>query len=447
MTGAADTGFMGRKRARQMRYLSQAIQLEEAVNPHIMRATMTVVSLAVLAFIGWAALTNVNEVARMSGEIIPYGSQQMVQHFEGGIISAIHVKDGDVVKQDQILITLSDASIREDRRRAISKQDSLELQIERLRAYLEMREPDFSRFKTLPDAIIADQMSFFNGMRDAREKEAQVIRDQIAQKQQLLSSYQAAIDTAQQDYKITSDIYERRAALNRQGYASDMQLLADKKQLNDIKGRIKQYESQILMAKSEIKEYEVRLESFDAGNRDQVNTELDQILAEKEQNIQVIRKLDERIGRLDIRSPAHGFVKGLSVNTIGAVIQPGQTIMEIVPVDRRLEVRVKILPKDIGHLAIGQMVQVKFSTYDFSRYGSVQGKLDRISATTFTGENGDRYYQGFILLDKNYVGDSPENIVLPGMTVMADVITGEKTILQYLLKPIHVSLKTAFTER
>ena len=107
----------------------------------------------------------------------------------------------------------------------------------------------------------------------------------------------------------------------------------------------------------------------------------------------------------------------------------------------------KISPQDIGHLKVGQAVQVKFSTYDFSRYGFVKGTLDQISATTFQGDKGERFYQGRILLDQNYVGNDPDNVVMPGMTVMADVITGEKTILQYMLKPIHLSMKTAFTER
>ena len=167
----------------------------------------------------------------------------------------------------------------------------------------------------------------------------------------------------------------------------------------------------------------------------------------RRKNIEIINKLEERTSRLNLRAPARGLVKGLSVNTIGAVIQPGQTLMEIVPLDKDLEVSVKISPQDIGHLEVGQPVQVKFSTFDFSRYGSVQGHLEQISATTFSGEQGERYYQGRVSLVQNYVGTNPDNQIMPGMTVMADVITGEKTILEYMLKPIHVSLKTAFTER
>lgn len=435
------------KREKQMRYLSQALQLEEAVNPHIIIATMTMVSLAIVGFIVWAGFTNINEVARTPGEVVPYGYQQTVQHLEGGIIKTIAVREGDVVQEGQILVTLDDASIREDLERASSKELSLEMQAERLRAFTEGREPDFSRFIGVTDEMISDQRSFFEGMRTAREKEEQVIWDQIAQKKQAINSLKADLETAQQNLKITDDIYQRRAALNKKGYASDMQLLGDKKQLNDAKGQIKLLENKVLVARTEIGEFEARLESLSASQYDEAHEKLDQILTEKDQNAKIIEKIKERIGRLAIRAPVHGLVKGLAVNTIGAVVQPGQTVMEIVPLDKKLEVQVKISPKDIGHLAVGQVVQVKFSTYDFSRYGSVQGRLDRISATTFTGENGERYYQGHVILDRNYVGSDPANMVMPGMTVMADVITGEKTILQYLLRPVQVAAQTVFTER
>lgn len=178
-----------------------------------------------------------------------------------------------------------------------------------------------------------------------------------------------------------------------------------------------------------------------------MHEKLDQVISQKAENIEIINKLQEQIVRLEIRAPSYGLVKGLAVNTVGAVVQSGQTLMEIVPLDKALEVQVKIAPKDIGHIKIGQPVQIKFSTYDFSRYGSVPGKLKQISATTFSAEDGERYYQGLVSLDKHYVGDNPGNTIMPGMTVMADIVTGDKTILQYMLKPIHRAVISAFTER
>lgn len=441
------TKSVSRKREKQTRYLSQAIQLEEAVNPHIIRATMTMVSLAILVFMVWAGLTNINEVARTPGEVVPQGYQQTVQHLEGGMVAAINVHEGDVVEEGQVLVTLNDAGIREDLARADSKQLTLEMQAERLRAFVEGRTPDFSRFDGAPPKMIADQKTFFADMRVARVREEQIIREQISQKEQSMTAQQSDLATAKKNLAIAQDMYRRRAALNKKGYTSDMQLLEEQQRVNDLEGEIERLENGVLVAKKEITEFEGRVASLSARHRDEANEKLDLVLAEKSQNANVIDKVQERIARLQIRAPSRGLVKGLNVNTIGEVVQPGQTLMEIVPLDKDLEVQVKISPKDIGYLRIGQPVQVKFSTFDFSRYGSVQGELEQISATTFSGANGERYYQGRILLNKAYVGNNPDHAIMPGMTVMADVITGEKTILQYLLKPIDISLRTAFSER
>lgn len=439
----------GSKREKQTRYLSQAIQLEEAVNPHIIHATMTMISLALLVFIGWAAFTNINEVARTPGEIVPQGYQKTVQHFEGGIVKEIVVREGQIVEEGDVLIVLADSSIREDMERAKIKQAGLDMQAERLRAFLDNRSPDFSSFaaEEKAHALVDEQKSFFEGMMSARAKERDIISKQIEEKKQSIQSLRGEIQTVRGDLGLMQDMHNRRSALNKKGYASDMQVLEDRRQINGARGELKRLENQILVAQKEIEQFEDRLASLSAGHRDQAMERLSSVTLELAQNQEIIQKLQERIDRLQIRSPSHGLVKGLTINTVGAIVQPGQTLMEIVPLDKSLEVSVKISPQDIGHLKLGQPVHVKFSTYDFSRYGYITGQLDQISATTFATDNGERYYQGRVILDKNYVGQNPANIIMPGMTVMADVITGEKTILQYLLKPIHLSLQTAFSER
>lgn len=438
---------MNKNREKQTRYLSQAIQLEEGTNPHLIRLTMVMVSLSILVFLTWAALTNINEVARTPGEVVPQGYQQTVQHFEGGMVKKVHVHEGDIVKEQDILVTLYDAIIKKDLERAQNKQLSLNVQAERLRAFIDGREPDFSQFNIESPDIVTEQQSFFSGMKDARTKEEKIVKDQIQQRRQSLQTWQDDLDMARNNLIIVQDIHQRRKVLNQKGYASDMQILEDKKRLNDISGEINRLENKILMTHAEIREFKGRLASLTATQRDDINQRLDIILAEKSQNQDVIDKLKERMDRLEVRSPSRGLVKGVTVNTVGAVIKPGQTLMEIVPLDKDLEIQVKISPKDVGHLKIGQPVQIKFSSFDFSRYGSVKGQLEQISATTFADDQGGRYYQGRVLLAQEHVGSDKKNRIIPGMTVMADIITGKKTILQYLLKPIHTSLKTAFSER
>jgi membrane fusion protein, adhesin transport system len=196
-----------------------------------------------------------------------------------------------------------------------------------------------------------------------------------------------------------------------------------------------------------IREYQDRLSSLDAGFTDDASQKLDGILAAQAQNRELAAKIRERVDRLGVRAPVHGTVKGLTVNTTGNVVQPGQTLMEILPADAPLVVSLKIPPQYIGHIRPGQSVQVKFSSFDFSRYGALPGTLEFISAASFSGERGERYFQGRVQLARNYVGEDSRNIIIPGMTVMADIITGDKTVLQYLLKPIRNTISTAFIER
>lgn len=159
-------------------------------------------------------------------------------------------------------------------------------------------------------------------------------------------------------------------------------------------------------------------------------------------------RLQHRVARTDITAPTRGYVKGLNVNTVGGVIAPGQILMDIVPADQDLVVEARISTRDIGHVSIGQTAKVKVDTYDFARYGAISGRLKRISATTFQDEKGAPYYKGTIVLDRRYVGAEPQrNPVLAGMTVQAEIVTGAKSILSYLLKPIRNSVDRAFHER
>ncbi len=436
-----------RRQKHQTRYLSQAVQLEEAVNPHIIRATMSMISLAILVFLVWAGFTSINEVARTPGEVVPQGYVQTIQHLEGGMIKEIHVREGQTVQEGDILITFYPSGIAEDVQRIRAKQLSLHMQEERLRAFIEERELDLSAFTNATSPMIADQQAFFKGMRVAREKEAHILQQQLKEKQQMIQSLTSDLRTTKRNYVINDDVYKRLHKLGEKGYVSQIQILEAKQQQNDLYGDITRIKNQLNVAHTAISQFENRLSSLKARHRDEAYERLSAIEAEKAQNHGLLQKSQDRMARLRLHAPTEGMVKGLNVNTIGAVIQPGETMMEIVPLAKQLEVSVKISPQDVGHVHIGQSVQVKLSSYDFSRYGFITGTLEQISASTFTGDAGERYYQGRILLDQHYVGDNADNTIMPGMTVMADIITGNKTILQYLLKPIHLSLQTAFSER
>jgi HlyD family secretion protein/adhesin transport system membrane fusion protein len=161
-----------------------------------------------------------------------------------------------------------------------------------------------------------------------------------------------------------------------------------------------------------------------------------------------IGRLEDRVKRLEVVSPVRGIVKGLAVKNQGAVIQPGGQVCDVVPIEHDMKIDAKISTKDVGHLKIGQPVKVKVTTYDFARYGSVHGTLTKISASSFTDEKGNPFFKGVIELENNYVGATPGRFLIqPGMSVTAEIITGDKTLLQYMLKPIFTQVQQSFHER
>jgi adhesin transport system membrane fusion protein len=438
----------GSSRELQLRHLSQSIRLEEAANPQLVRLTLLTVSLAIFLFIVWSAQASIDELTRAPGEVVPEGLQGTVQHLEGGIVAEIVVEEGQVVSQGEVLLRLDGSGVRTDLTRAHAKQLSLSMQAERLRAFIANTAPDFARFAGADPEFVAEQQAIFQSMLDARQEEREIIKSQIAQKQESIALLQTRQQTIAANLALAADLFQRYDRLYRQGHYPRFKLIEAEQKLNSLQGEAAEIASEGRQAQVALQEFEDRLASLDARHRDDAYQQRNALEAELRQNKEVTAELQDRVDRLQIRAPIHGIVKGLSVNTVGAVVAPGQVLMEIVPLDETLVVEVRILPKDIGHLSIGQPVQVRISSYDFGRYGSVAGVLESLSATTFVGEHGERFYRGRIRLAQSHVGeDAIENPILPGMTVMADIVTGNKTILEYLLKPIEASLKTAFTER
>lgn len=432
----------------QLRFLSQSARLEEAVNPRIIRITSWTICASLIAFLGWASMTNIDEVSRAPGEVTPQGFQQIVQHLEGGLIKDIRVTEGEIVEKDDILVILDGAGTQQDLERARSEEIFLSMQRERLKAFSENRKPDFSPWQTNHKTLVEEQQNIFESMLQTRKEERGIIADQIAQKKQTIAILSARQGMVQKNLALANDMYNRRKNLHSEGYISHINFLQTEQELNTLKGESNMIYNQIQQARQEIREYEGRLQSLDSKHRDDALQQINQLQSQLAQNREILAKMNNRAGRLEVQSPVRGLVKGLNVNTIGGVVQPGQALMEIVPLDRQLVVELRIPPKDIGHLKTGMPVQVKISTYDFSRYGAIPGTLEFISPTTFIGDRGERFYRGRVVLERNYAGNNPEqNPVLPGMTVMTDIITGDKTIMAYLLKPIHNSIQTALRER
>ncbi len=433
---------------RQTKFLSQSVILEEGGNKGLVRSALYFVTGVIVAFIIWAIVVEVEEVSTGFGQVIPAGQVQTIQHLEGGIVKAIRIQEGMIVKKGQPLITLDGASTSSELEQMKARKASLELQAERYRAFGMGREPDFSFVGEQYKSLVADQITIHEIQKEARISQNTVLFDQIEQRKAELTQLDDQKKTLNEQLSILEEERDMREKLFKQGLSSKILYFNVQRDVNQVKGDLAKLIGEKRRLSNSLSEIRSRLIEADARAREDALSAMGGIVGELAQVREAISKLADRSKRLDILSPVDGIIKGLKVHTVGGVIAPGAILLEVVPMKEELVVESRINPRDVGHVHVGQQVQVKVTTFDFARYGGITGELKSISATTFSDESGNPYYKGLVELDRNYVGFDPEkNKVLPGMTVQADVNTGKKTLIQYLLKPIYTSLTGSFHER
>lgn len=434
--------------SRVARHLAQAVQLEESGTAPLIRLTIYLACAACAVFLVWSALTTVDEVAVAEGEILPLGSVKTVQHLEGGIVDEILVKEGELVEVGQPIIKLSPAQALAELEQTRAREMTLLLKSERLRAFVEGREPDFSLAGPQYRTLVQDNQSIFQAQSQARDTARSIILSQIDQKRSDLKLMESQHKSLREQVAALAEEMKIRDQLVAKGLVTRITHLDTKRELARAEGELTRILGQTVTARQAVSEMENRLIDSQSALQKQNMDEMGVSIAELAQVQETISRLEDRVTRLIIESPSHGYIKGLTVKNQGAVIQPGGLVSEIVPVNRELRVEAKVLPRDVGHLHVGQRVRIKVTTYDFARYGSIMGKLEKLSASTFLNEKGEPFFKAQISLDQNYVGSDPGNfVVTPGMTVSAEVITGDKTLFQYMLKPIFTQLQQSFHER
>lgn len=432
----------------QLRLLSQSVMLEEARAPYLIRATMLVICFCFIAFAMWATFAQITERATAVGEIVPSQYVQSVQHLEGGIVEAILVRDDYVVKKGDVLLRLRGEGVQSDLKRIRKKLHNLNLRIAMYNSFLSGNNDEFDKLTQQYSDLSVSQREILTGMLEANAREKEVIEQQIIQKKEQVRLLQRELATAKEGLKIAKTAFATQDELYKERLVSETTYLAVMKEMNSQQGEVDTLRIRIRQAKDLINEYQLRLQSMVSESRKQVYQKLGEAEGEQLETKELHEKLTLQVERLALRAPTDGVVKGLEAHTVGGVIAPGSKLMEIVPSEGELYAEVKVSPSDIGHVRIGHPVIIKVTSYDFSRYGSIKGEITGLSATTFVTEKGQSFYKGIISLEKNYVGGDPEkNIILPGMIVNVDIITGKKSLLAYLLKPIHKAFNSAFGER
>lgn len=430
----------------RIRYLTLALQLEEGQPPRLMQFTVWLVAAIIACAVGWAAVTKVAQVARAPGEIIPNGHTQPIQHLEGGIVREAAVREGDLVEAGQVLVRLDHTGVMAELEQVRTRESSLRLQAERLRAFAE------GRIAALEDAaeqsLSADQAAILRSQEKARLSQRAVLERQLAGRRADLEALLSQQKTLQRQIVITGEALEMRKTLTQQGLNSKLTFLDVQREMNRVQGELSTVTVNIGRAREAIAEAEQRLIELESRLSADAMRELGAVTSDLRQIEELRVKLEDRVARTEITSPVRGIIKDLRTYAAGAVIQPGGFVAEVVPVGRELIVEARVSPSDIGQLRPGQPVAVKVSTYDFAQFGSVPGQLVHVSPSTFHGPNIAPFYKALVRLERGYAGEDPaRNPLLPGMTVLADIKTDERTVLRFLLNPVYRAIDTAFQER
>lgn len=406
--------------------------------------------LFVIAFFVWAAHANIGETTVGDGKVIPSTQIQVIQNLEGGIVSDIMVKVGDVVRKNQVLMVIDDTRYASSFQENKAKSDALQAKIARLNAEIAGRNFDLpARFKKDNPDLAERELTLYRSRQAEYNANTSVFRQQINQRSQELTEKRGRLTQIRTSLELLDRELMMSRPLVKQGAMSEVELLRLERQVNDLKGELESTRITIPRLEAAVSEGRSKLDSYAAKFRADALGELNAARAEQEGTGAVGVALKDRVERAVVRSPVNGTVKSVKVTTRGGVVQPGSELLEIVPLEDNLLVEARVKPSDIAYLRPGQEALVKITAYDFSIYGGFPAKLEYISADTITDEKkGESYYLVQVRTTSSAPAGSDKPLaIIPGMTATVHIQTGEKTFLHYLLKPVIKTKEMAFRER
>lgn len=402
-------------------------------------------------FIVWSAFAHLDEVAVATGEVIPQQQLQVVQHLEGGVIERILIREGDIVETGQVLMQLNLGGAGINREELQVRLDGARLARARLIAESEggRAPPDFPAdlVESRPGMVAAELRKYDARRRDLDASLA-VLDERANQRGLEISELEAQLASIRRDLGLARQRLSMSADLLQDGLTPRMEHVEIEAEVEKLVGQVSVLEQSIPRARaalSEIRAQRAReIESYGRRALEEL-VPVEARIAELRETLETAT--DQQL-RAEIRSPIDGTVKNMKTNTVGGVIRPGEPIAEIVPASDDLEVRARLNPRDRGFVAEGQRAVVKITTYDFARYGGLEGHVERVSASTNTDQQGGAYYEVVVRTERNYLGEREGDFpITPGMEASVDIHTGTRTVLDYLVKPVLKLQHEAFRER
>lgn len=413
-----------------------------------LRAKILLKSIAfvLVVAIAWAAFSQVDEVTKGDGKVIPSRQLQVLQSLDGGVVEEILVREGDIVQPEQVLLRIDQtrfvSSVRESRVQYVA----MVAKAARLKALAENID-----FKVAPELekedpkTVDEERRLFESRRTEHANQVSISRQQMAQRQQELVEVRAKYEQASKAYDYAVKELSVTKPLAASGAVSEVELLRLERDAARYRGEREMTSAQIPRIQAAIGEASRKIDEVGYAFRNEAGKELGETVAKLNSLAEGGVGLSDKVTRSVMRSPVKGTVKRLLINTVGGVVQPGKDVVEIVPLEDTLVLEARVLPRDIAFLGPGQKAIVKFTAYDFSIYGGLEGKLELIGADTVIDEKGNAFYTVRVRTNKTSLGDNLP--IIPGMVAEVDIVTGKKSVLSYLLKPVLRAKALAFRER
>ncbi len=394
----------------------------------------------------WAGFTEVDEVTRGEGRVIPSKQLQVLQSLDGGVVSEILVKEGDVVEPGQVLVNIDptrfDASVQENKAQYLS----LLTRSARLRALADDAPfvPPPEALAETPRTVEAEELAY-KASRSTLEAQLAVAEQQLAQRRQELTEAQARRAQAAKAHQLTAQELAYTKPLLASGAVSEVDVLRLERDTSRYLGEREVAAAQIAKAQSAMSESSRKIQEITLQFRSEVRKELSETMARLNMSSAGGVGLADKVEKSVLRSPVKGTVKRLYVNTVGGVVQPGKDVVEVVPMEESLQLDARVLAKDIAFLRPGDRAVIKFTAYDFAIYGGLDAKVEVIGADSVTDDRGNTFYMVRLRTARSQLGQGLP--IIPGMVAEVNILTGHKSILSYLLKPVLRARQAAFTER
>lgn len=402
----------------------------KSLNPRARFVAMT--SIASLVLLLWASIAKVDVIVRTEGRVVPAGKSQIVQHLEGGIVRNILVHEGELVKSGQVLLELSDIQARSSLDQEQSKSSTLRGREARLIAEASGASSISFPKDMADEEVMKAETLAFNARRSRVADEVRVLRDQNAQKRGELSEAESRKKNLVSEIEVANQQYKVIESLKRNGAASQLELLDSQSRVQRLNSQIAETDSAIPRLKAAIAESESRAGEVWARYRAEASSELTQIRGDIEKSTFEIDSNKDKLARNQVKAPVSGVINRMSVTTIGGVVRSGDPLMEITPNDVNVLIEAKARPNDRANLRTGLPARIRIGAYDYATYGTLEGNVTEVSADTLVDEREGRYYR--VILKAN--SKNMQVTTLPGMTAIADVVVGKRTIISYLLSPL-----------